>query len=102
MCNLSEIVHNVWLQQFGKRGACLYVVILDDYVQAFKQSTIYFISSRVVDQVKGLIRVSCFCRTTQFGDLKQLVDIVLKYSMGLACIIRITHMEGEEIFGSCK
>jgi len=35
-CNLSELVHNVWLQQFSKRGAYLYVMTLDDYVQAFK------------------------------------------------------------------
>jgi hypothetical protein len=26
----------------GERGACLYVATLDDYVQAFKQSTLYF------------------------------------------------------------
>jgi hypothetical protein len=34
--------------------------------------------------------------------LKQLGDIILKYSMGLTCIIKITHMEGEKIFGSYK
>jgi hypothetical protein len=32
MCNLSKIVHNVWLQKSGKRGAYLYVATLDDYV----------------------------------------------------------------------
>jgi len=26
----------------------------------------------------------------------------MKYSLGLACIVEITHMEGEEIFGSSK
>jgi hypothetical protein len=31
-CNLLEIVHNVWLQQFGKKGTCLYVATLNDYV----------------------------------------------------------------------
>jgi len=40
-CNASKIVHNVWLQQSRKRGACLYVVTLDDYVQIFIQSTLY-------------------------------------------------------------
>jgi hypothetical protein len=34
--------------------------------------------------------------------MKQLVDVVLKYSLGLAYIIRIAHMQGEEIFGSYK
>jgi len=41
-------------------------------------------------------------KATQSGDLKQLIDIVLKYSLGCICTIIITHMEGEEIFGSCK
>ncbi len=34
-------MHNVWLQKFRKRKACLYVVTSDDYAQAFKQSTLY-------------------------------------------------------------
>jgi hypothetical protein len=41
-CNLSETMHNVWFQHSGKRGAYLYVVTSDDYVQAFKQSILYF------------------------------------------------------------
>jgi hypothetical protein len=32
MCNLSKIMHNVWLQKFGKRGAYLYVATSDNYV----------------------------------------------------------------------
>jgi hypothetical protein len=35
-------------------------------------------------------------------DLKQLANVVLKYSLGSICIVRIAHMEGEEIFGSYK
>jgi hypothetical protein len=31
-------MHNVWLQQFGKEGACLYNVTSDDYVR----STLYY------------------------------------------------------------
>ncbi len=41
-------------------------------------------------------------KTTQSGDLKQLVDAVLKYYVGSSHIVKITHMEGEKIFGSCK
>jgi hypothetical protein len=40
--------------------------------------------------------------TTQFGDLKELANVVLKYSPSSDYTIRITHMEGEEIFGSYK
>ncbi len=40
-CNLSKIVHNIWLQQFGKSDGCLYIATFDDYVKAFKQSASY-------------------------------------------------------------
>jgi hypothetical protein len=40
-CNLFETIHNIWLQESRKRGACLYVATLYDYLQAFRQSTLY-------------------------------------------------------------
>lgn len=33
-CNLLKTIHNIWLQQSGKRSACLYVAIFYDYVRA--------------------------------------------------------------------
>jgi len=39
---------------------------------------------------------------TQSGVPKQFTNVVLKYALGLSCIVSITHMEGEEIFCSCK
>jgi hypothetical protein len=33
-CNLSKTMHNIWLQQLGKSGACMYTMTFDDYVQA--------------------------------------------------------------------
>jgi hypothetical protein len=38
----------------------------------------------------------------QSGDLKQLEDTYLKYALGSSFNVIITHMEGEEIFGSYK
>ncbi len=103
MCNLLEIVDNVWLQQSGKRGACLYVVTFDDYIQAFKQSTLYFHFKQGGWPSQGLDKSELLlCKTTRSRDPKQLVDVVLKYSPRSACTIGITHMEGEEIFGSYK
>jgi len=40
--------------------------------------------------------------TTQSRNLKQLANIILKYSPRSAYRVRITHMESEEIFGSYK
>jgi hypothetical protein len=31
-CNLSEIICNIWLQQFNNKGTCLFVVTFDDYM----------------------------------------------------------------------
>jgi hypothetical protein len=41
ICNLVEIVHNIFLQQLGKRDTSLYIATFDDYVQTFKQSILY-------------------------------------------------------------
>jgi uncharacterized protein YfdQ (DUF2303 family) len=41
-CNLSKIMNNIWQQQSRKKGAYLYTATLDDYVQAFKQTTLYY------------------------------------------------------------
>jgi hypothetical protein len=40
-CNLVEIVHNIWLQKLRKCSTSFYTVICNDYVWAFKQSTLY-------------------------------------------------------------
>jgi hypothetical protein len=59
------------------------------------------ISSKVVDL--GLDKNELLLhKATQYGDPKQLADAVLKYSSKLVYIIRIAHMEGEEVFGFCK
>jgi hypothetical protein len=103
MCNLSKTMHIIWLQQRRKRGACLYVATSNDYVWAFKQSTLYFHLKQGGQLSQGHDKIELFLRrVTQFGDLKQLVNIDLKYSLSLACTIIIAHMEGEEIFGSYK
>jgi hypothetical protein len=71
MCNLSETMHNVWLQQFRKRKACLYVVTLDDYVQAFKQSTLYYHFMQGGRLGQGLDKSELLLhKTTQSGDPK--------------------------------
>ena len=41
-CNLAEIVDNKWLQASGKKGGDLYVVAVDDYIQAFLQVVAYY------------------------------------------------------------
>lgn len=41
-CNLSETIHNKWLQQSSNKGSYFYVVTMDDYVCVIWQSTNYY------------------------------------------------------------
>ena len=40
-CNLSETVHNKWLQMSGKRGNNLFHAICDDRISVWMQMTNY-------------------------------------------------------------
>ena len=42
-CNLSETVHNNWLQASGNRMVDLYSAAVDDYNRAALQSTRYYL-----------------------------------------------------------
>ncbi len=96
-------MHNIWFQQYGKKGACLYIATLDDYVWTFKHSTLYYHFKKGGPSGQGLGRSAFFLwKTTQFGDLKYLVNVILKYALSSYFKIVIAHMEGEEILGSCK
>jgi hypothetical protein len=41
-CNLSKTIHNIWFQQFGNMGTCLFAATFDDYMQAFRQFSLYY------------------------------------------------------------
>jgi hypothetical protein len=77
----------------------LYVVTSDDYVQAFKQLTLYSHFKQGGRPCQGLDDELLLRRAIQFGEL---ANVVLKYPPRSACKITIAHMEGEEIFGSYK
>ncbi len=102
-CNLLETMHNVWLQQSRKRGTCLYIATSNEYVWAFKQSTLYSHFKQGGQLGQGHNKSELFLhRTTQSGDLKELVDVVLKYFLISDYTIKTANLEGVEIFGSYK
>jgi hypothetical protein len=41
-CNLFEIVHNIWFQQSRNMATCFFVATSNDYVQTFRQSSLYY------------------------------------------------------------
>lgn len=73
--NLFEIMHNIWFQQLKKMRTCLYTATPNDYVQTFKQTTLYYYFKKRGSSCQGLNKNEFFLhKTTQFGDLKQLAN----------------------------
>ncbi len=80
----------------GKKRTYLYVTIVDDYVQAFKQTMLYYQFKKVGPFIQGPNRsYLLLCRVTQFGVLTQLVNVVRRYALNSSFTTRITHLEGE-------
>jgi len=102
-CNLFETVHNIWLQQFGHRGTYLFTATFNDYVQTFKQSSLYYTflegGASGIGLDKNELRLH---RADQFGDLVKIATVVSKYILSSSLSVRISHSEGEEMFGSTK
>jgi hypothetical protein len=78
-----------------KRGAYLYITTLDDYVQTFKQSTMYYVFLH-----EGCFKISldkdelCLCTLNHFGDSLQMVDVIARFDPSLSYTLKIPHLEG--------
>jgi hypothetical protein len=100
---MSKTIHNILLQKYGKRGACLSIATLDDYVQAFKQLTFYYAFLH-----GGRSRISSnrdelqLRKASQFSDPLQMAIVVAKLALDYSYTSKILHLEGEEIFGFVK
>ncbi len=101
--NLLEIVHNIWLQQFGKNVKCLFVVTSNDYVKVFRQSAFYkvYLNGGRCGEGPGKNELKLW-QTSQFGDRSQMANNIAKHLSKSSFITRIPHLEGQEVFGSTK
>jgi hypothetical protein len=45
---------------------------------------------------------SCLCKANSFRDPIQIVVVIAKYTSSFGLSARISHLEGEEVFGSTK
>jgi len=72
-------------------------------VWAFKQSSLYYAflqgGAFGTDLDKNEL---CLCKTSQLGDLVQIVVVVAKYTSSFGLSVKILHLEGEEMFRSVK
>ena len=100
-CNLSEIVHNRWLQQSGNRGNDLYDATVDDFVRAFMQCTNYYQFLKGGWSGTGPSKHELRLRQAQrSGRLDKVVDAMKTMAEGKEWCTRTPHFEGEEVFGS--
>jgi hypothetical protein len=103
ICNLSEVIHNIYLQQYRKSVWYLFVAISNDYVRAFKQSASYKVYLNGGRCGKGLGRDELrLWQTSQSSDLLQMANVVVKYTSESSFSNRTPHLEGQEVFGSTK
>jgi hypothetical protein len=102
-CNLAETVHNKWLQMSGKRGTCLYVATTDDMMRAIQQSTNYWAYLQGYASGTGPhldeLRLRAARRTR---NPTKFAEVVAKLPDAHLLATRVSHLEGEEIFGSSK
>ncbi len=81
----------------------LYTTTCDNYVQAFKESTIYWhylwrgLSRKGLDRNELLLRRAHFSR-----DISKFVATIANFAFGSSFMTPIPHLKGEEVFGSTK
>jgi hypothetical protein len=102
-CNLSETAHNKWLQQSGNRSNNLFPATCDDKVRAVMQMTNYraYLKGKAsgAGPSKQELKLKAARRS---GDPKKIEDALSQLPGVEVATTRISHLEGEEIFGSTK
>ena len=101
--NLSETVHNKWLQMSRKRANNLFNATCDDSIRAWMQMTNYRAYLRGhafgFGPSKGELKLRAARRS---GCLKKIAEALNSLPKAQGVGSRVPHLEGEEIFGSTK
>ena len=102
-CNLSETVHNKWLQMSGKRANNLFDATCDDSIRTWMQMTNYMAYLRGhafgSSPSKGELKLRAARRS---GCPKKITEALNSLLEAQGVGSRVPHLEGEEIFGSMK
>ena len=102
-CNLSETVHNKWLQAFGKRGTDFFVATCDDWIRAFMQMTNYRSYLCGSASGKGPSKHDLKLKLAMASlDGKNIAQTLNKMPGAEDVCTRVPHLEREELFGSVK
>jgi hypothetical protein len=102
-CNLSETVHNKWLQQSGNCGNNLFAATCDNKIRAIMQMTNYRAYLKGKSSGTGPSKQELKLRAARrSGDPKKIVEALSQLLGVEVATTRILHLEGKEIFGSTK
>ena len=102
-CNLSETIHNKWIQTSGWKMADVYHATVDDFAQAALQSLFYFNYLRGGPVGTGLSKSELqLCLASKNGNSKKVVKLLDNVAVEAGLNTRILHLEDETIFGSAK
>ena len=102
-CNLSETVHNKWLQMSGKRANNLFDATCDDSIRAWMQMTNYRAYLRGHASGSGPSKGELKLRAARCSECpKKIAEALNSLPEAHGMGSRVPHLEGEEIFGSTK
>ncbi len=81
----------------------MYAATSDNYVQAFKQSSLYqtYLNGGLLGKGSNKNELHLH-KVSEFGDPMLLVVVIAKYTPSCSYASRMPHLEGEEVFGSHK
>ena len=101
--NLSETVHNKWLQMSRKQGNNLFDATCDDSIRAWMQMTNYRAYLKGYALGLGPSKGEPRLRTARRSEDPKKIAEALNILPGAEGVgTRIPHLEGEETFGSTK
>ena len=101
--NLSETVHNKWLQKSGKRANNLFDATCDNSIHAWMQMTNYRAYPRGHASDSGPSKGELKLRVARRSECpKKIMEALNSLPEAHSVGSRVPHLEGEEIFGSTK
>ena len=102
-CNLSETVHNKWLQASSGKMIDVYHAMVNDFTQAALQSLYYFNYLHGGAARTGPSKTELqLCLAARTGNSKRMVKLLDHVAIEVGLNTRVLHLEGETIFDSAK
>jgi len=101
--NLSETIHNIWLQQFEKRGSYLDTATFDGYMWSFNHNALYKKYLKGGTSRQGLNRNELhLCVMSASSNPLQMAIVVTNYVLSFSFTLKMPHLESIKVFESYK